>query len=242
MSRLILIRHAQASFSPDPEKAFEDYDRLSRLGYLQAEALGEELVAAGVVFDRVYTGPAARQRQTAEAVGAVYARQRRAWPELRTEEGLAEHQGAAVVRMALAEADYEHERARLGDGATRPDDATRAYFTVFQRVTRSWARGELREPHGAESWQSFRARVQAGVRRIMTESGRGATVAAFTSGGPIGSTVAHVLGLDDERAIELAWAVDNTTLTELLFTEERVSLKSFNAQPRTGAAELVTHV
>jgi len=40
----------------------------------------------------------------------------------------------------------------------------------------------------------------------------------------------------------LAWTVENATLTELLFTTERVSLKSFNAQPRIGSPELVTYV
>jgi broad specificity phosphatase PhoE len=80
------------------------------------------------------------------------------------------------------------------------------------------------------------------VRQILDESGRGSTVAAFTSGGPIGSTVAWALGLDDERAIELAWMVENATLTELLFSGDRVSLKSFNAQPRVGSPELVTYV
>jgi len=245
MSRLILVRHAQASFSPDPAKAFEDYDRLSALGRRQAEALGEELIAAGIAFDRVYTGPALRQRQTAEAVGSVYARRGSMWPAALTEPGLGEHEGAAVVRRALARPEHQEERRRIGvleDAGGHSIDAARAYFTVFQRVTRRWARGELPGSHGEESWRAFRSRVQQALRRIMAESGRGTTVAAFTSGGPIGSTVAHVLGLDDERAIELAWAVDNTTLTELLFTEERVSLKSFNAQPRTGASELVTNV
>ena len=259
MSRLILVRHAQASFSPDPSRAFVDYDRLSELGHQQAEALGEELVAAGVAFDRAFTGPAARQRQTAEGVAAVYARHGRPFPELHTLDALEEHSGATVVRRALAEPEHEADRVRLGvaldaaqmSGGTAGADAreasahadpTRAYFTVFQRVTRLWARGELPDALVEESWQAFRARVEDGVRRILAESGRGATVAAFTSGGPIGSTVARVLGLDDERALELAWAVENATLTELLFTERRVSLKTFNAQPRIGAPELVTYV
>ena len=259
MSRLILIRHAQASFSPDPSKAFVDYDRLSELGHQQAEALGEELVAAGVVFDRAYTGPAARQRQTAEGIAAVFARHGRPFPEPITLDSLEEHSGATVVRRALAEPEFEPDRVRLGvaldaaemRGGTGGADAresaahanpTRAYFSVFQRVTRRWARGELPDALVEESWQAFRARVDAGVRRIITESGRGTTVAAFTSGGPIGSTVARVLGLDDERALELAWTVENATLTELLFTEGRVSLKSFNVQPRIGAPELVTYV
>lgn len=259
MSLLILIRHAQASFSPDPSKAFVDYDRLSELGHHQAEALGEELVAAGITLDRVYTGPAARQRQTAEGVAAVYARHGRAFPELLTSDALEEHDGATVVRRALAEPDYEEDRVRLGialdaaemrGGSAAADaretaarvDPTRAYFSVFQRLTRLWARGEMPESLVEESWQAFRARVEAGVRQILAESSRGTTVAAFTSGGPIGSTVARVLGLDDERALELAWTVENATLTELLFTEGRVSLKSFNAQPRIGAPELVTYV
>jgi broad specificity phosphatase PhoE len=253
MSRLILIRHAQASFSPDPSRAFVDYDRLSPLGHEQADALGEELVAAGIAFDRVYTGPAARQRQTADGVAAVYARHGRRFPQLLPSEGLEEHRGATVVRRALADPEYEQDRVRLdvavgraggGDasGEAAQVEASRAYFTVFRSVTRRWARGELSESLGHESWQAFRARVEAGVRRIVEEAGRGVTVAAFTSGGPIGSTVAWALGLDDEKALELAWTVENATLTELLFTTERVSLKSFNAQPRIGSPELVTYV
>jgi broad specificity phosphatase PhoE len=245
MSRLILIRHAQASFSPDPAKAFVDYDQLSPLGHRQAEALGEELVAAGIAFDRAYTGPAVRQRQTAEAVAAAYAHHGWTFPSLVTSEGLEEHAGATVVRRALAEPEYEEERVRLVAAlrdAAAEGSASRAYFTVFRAVTRRWARRELPEAVAEQSWQSFRSRVEVGVRKIIADSGRGATVAAFTSGGPIGSTVAQVLGLDDEAALELAWAVENATLTEILFSEERVSLKSFNAQPRVGAPELVTYV
>ena len=78
--------------------------------------------------------------------------------------------------------------------------------------------------------------------RILEEASGSATIAVFTSGGPIGSIVARVLGLDDEQAIELAWAVQNTTVTELVFREDRLSLKSFNAQPRFSSVELVTYV
>jgi hypothetical protein len=67
-------------------------------------------------------------------------------------------------------------------------------------------------------------------------------VGVFTSGGPVGSAVAWALGLGDEQALDLAWMVDNATVTEILFSGEQVSLKSFNVQPRIGAAELVTGV
>jgi broad specificity phosphatase PhoE len=245
MSRLVLIRHAQASFSSDPERAFQDYDRLSELGRRQAEALGEELVAADVAFDRVYSGPAVRHQETTESVASAFARLARPWPEPVTVEELGEHQGARVVRRALDLPKYREVRALLeagiGGGSVDPE-LRRAYLIVFRRVTREWARGELSFGSDEESWRSFRGRVEAGVRRILSEAGRGATVGVFTSGGPIGSTVAWALGLGDEQALELAWIVENATITELLFNGDRVSLKSFNVQPRLSARELITHV
>ena len=246
MSRLILVRHAQASFSADPERAFQDYDRLSDLGRRQAEALGGEMADAGVSFDRVYSGPSVRHRETAELVGVAYARLGLGFPEILPAEALAEHQGARVVRRALEGEHYAEERGRLAAAANGGDAASpelrRVYLTVFRHVTRQWARRELPTAPAEESWQTFRARIEAGVRRILDETGKGATVGVFTSGGPIGSTVAWALGLDDERALELAWIVENATLTELLSTDGRVSLKSFNVQPRIASTELITYV
>lgn len=246
MSRLLLIRHGQASFSPHPELAFEDYDRLSELGLRQSTALGAELASAGVIFDRVYGGPLERQRRTAAAVAEAYAHQSKPWPGITELPELAEHQGSRVVRHALLSAP-EHEEAlrllRAGAGGDGQDvERMRTYFTVFRSVTRQWARGEITAPDDSESWQAFRARVGVGIAQVLTEAGSGATVAAFTSGGPVGSTVAWALGLDDEQALELAWMVENATVTEVLFSQGQVSLKSFNAQPRLGDSDMVTGV
>ena len=243
MSRMILVRHAQATFSTDPSEAFENYDQLSPLGLKQADSLGEELVRSGVVFDRVFVGPAQRHRQTADAVASAYARSDRPWPDPVTVEQLEEHSGARVVEKVLSRPEYEGQleaiQARDSDGKQR----ARAYFSAFRQITRSWARDELPSDIGVEeSWQAFRARVESGVGHILDDVGSGTTIGVFTSGGPIGSIVAWVLGLDDERAMELAWAVQNTTLTELVFREEGLSLKSFNAQPRFSSVELATYV
>jgi len=244
MSRLIRIRHAQASFSRGPSHSFQDYDRLSPLGFRQADSLGAELAASGVVLDRVYVGPAERHRQTAEGVASAYARLDRPWPDPVVIDGLAEHDGARVVDRALAQPDYDEELVRLSalDAEAASHDRQRIYFTAFRRVTRQWARGELPPEFVEESWQTFRSRVEAGVRGILDGAEKGDSLGVFTSGGPIGSTVAWVLGLGDERALELSWIVQNATLTELLFTSGRVSLKSFNVQPRLGLPELYTYV
>lgn len=246
MSRLLLIRHGQASFSAHPERAFEDYDRLSELGRQQSTALGEALASGGVMFDRVYSGPLVRQRETADAVGLVYERLSKPWPGVTEVPELEEHEGSRVVRHALSE-EPEHREALERLLAVKGEDGEeielmRTYFTVFRRVTRRWARGEIAPPGVSESWQAFRARVGAGIERILSESGRGVTVGAFTSGGPVGSTVAGALGLSDEQALELAWMVENATVTEMLFSDGRVALKSFNVQPRLGASGMMTSV
>lgn len=246
MSRLLLVRHGQATFDAHPERAFEDYDRLSDLGRQQSSALGEELASGGVVFDRVYSGPLKRQRETAEAVGSAYERLGKPWPGVIDIVELAEHEGSRVVRHALS-TEPEHEEAlhRLLSSAGEDGeeiDLMRTYFRVFRRVTRKWARGEIAPPGVEESWHAFRVRVESGIRRIVSESGRGVTVGVFTSGGPIGSTVAWSLGLGDEEALDLAWMVENATVTEFLFSGDQCSLKSFNVQPRIGSAEMITGV
>ena len=227
----------------DPSEAFENYDQLSPLGLEQAAALGEELVRSGVVFDRVFVGPAKRHRQTADAVAAAYARSDRPWPAPVKLEQLEEHSGARVVEKVLSRPEYGGHRQAIQAPDSDSRQRARAYFSAFREITRSWARGDLAFDVGVEeNWQAFRARVEAGVDGVLAEVGRGNTVGVFTSGGPIGSTVARVLGLDDEAAMELAWAVQNTTLTEFVFREDRLSLKSFNAQPRFSSVELVTYV
>jgi broad specificity phosphatase PhoE len=246
MSRLVLIRHAQANFSREPDRAFHDYDRLSSLGELQAERLGEELHASGTAFSRVCVGPAMRHRQTAEAVASVYLRHGAAWPEAESVGELDEHQGSSVVERVLGAPGTDEELVRVvaaGAEASGDEERVRAYFHAFRVVTRRWARGELSAAHDAgETWRDFRSRVERGMRRILEGSRRGETIAVFTSGGPIGSTVAWALALDDEAAIELAWAIENATVTELLHRDGRMSLKSFNTQPRIGSVELRTYV
>jgi broad specificity phosphatase PhoE len=246
MSRLLMIRHAQATLSAEPNRAFGDYDRLSDLGLRQAEHLGEELAASGTVFDRVRVGPARRHRQTADAVASVYERLGLPWPEVETVEELAEHQGASVVERALERPDHDEELLRLREAtivAESADARLRLYFQAFRRVTLQWAQGSLPPSlDGQEDWRSFRARVEVGVGRMLAGPEVARTTAVFTSGGPIGSTVAWALGLGDQAALELAWTLQNATVTELVQREGRVWLKSFNAHPRIGSAELHTHV
>jgi len=244
MSRLILIRHGQASLSTDPHRAFHDYDRLTPLGVRQSEALGLELAAAGTLFDRVIVGPSVRHAQTAEAAADACRTEGVRWPDVEVLGDLGEHSGSSVVERALEDPGDDAELVALKQAIAEADDRgrTRAYFRAFGAITRRWVRRALPERLGVEEdWQAFRARVEAGVRRIV-DSSDGRTVGVFTSGGPIGSTVALALGLDDPAALELAFVVQNATVTELRVRDGRVRLRSFNTQPRLGSRELHTDV
>ena len=58
MGSLILVRHGQASFGE------KNYDKLSKLGHLQARLLGKFFKKEGVVFDKFFTGNMSRQLET----------------------------------------------------------------------------------------------------------------------------------------------------------------------------------
>ncbi len=236
MSRLLLVRHGQASAGSD------DYDQLSERGYRQARYLGEQWAAEGLIPDSVYVGPRKRHRQTAETLGAALPR---GWPEPTFLDGWDEHAAYGVVMHSiprLAETDaWVAQRVECSQGAGR--EALRAYFDLYRHVTRLWVRGELDlDGTDFEPWPEFRRRVHAVLEALMESEGRGRTVAVITSSGPVAVAAGRALGLDDEGTMALSWRVQNIAVTEVLFADGSLALKSFNALPRLVGEELKTLV
>lgn len=241
MSRLLLVRHGQASAGS------RDYDRLSELGWRQARELGCYWARLGLVPDRVWVGPCRRQRETAEGVAEAFAGGPRPWPEPEALPGLDEHDGYLVfIRSlpALAEGDRD-ARAAL-ELVDRPlGDDKRMYYRVYRRATRAWARGELELPAGEpalEDWPEFRHRAEEALERLRAGASSGRTVVAFTSAGPVAVAVGSALGLDDEAVVRLSWSVCNASVTEFLFSGERFSLHAFNGQAHLAEAGLESWV
>ena len=238
MSFLTLVRHAQASFFA------ADYDCLSPLGREQAGLLGAYWARHGLLFDEVYTGPRARQRQTAEFVGKRYERASLAWPEPAVLAEMDEydfsnilrHLGPELARQDRAFASLvDRYRQSEGNGAR-----TRSFQQMFESLMEHWqsldAAGE-----GWESWQVFRARVQRGLDHIRDRPGTGRRIAVFTSGGVIGTLLQAALGVPDRMALELNWRNRNCSLTEFVFTRGRLTLDSFNSVPHLEDAAFWTY-
>ena len=66
MSKIYLIRHAQASFLAD------DYDNLSNKGSLQSEILGRYFVEKNIHFDKIFIGKLKRHQQTFDGFNKAF--------------------------------------------------------------------------------------------------------------------------------------------------------------------------
>jgi broad specificity phosphatase PhoE len=237
LSELVLVRHGQASFLE------EDYDRLSELGEEQMRRLGAYWAARGVRFDRVFSGPLARQRGSAELVGAQFAEAGVSWPDIEPLDALAELPAEDLARKGFAkllgEDAYVQEQLAAFQAATDRASKTRHFQAAFERVVAYWANGGLGD-EGLETWKAFVARVHGALALMTDVNGRGQRIAAFTSGGPTGVAIQHALKTDIETTLGIVWRVRNGSFSEFLFTDGAFSLLSYNAVPHLEDAELLT--
>ena len=225
MSRLILVRHGQATS-----------DLLTSLGEGQAEALARRWLAEGMSPDVAWHGRLERQRRTAEVVAETFAKAQRPFPPLRVLPGLDEYPAEAALErlgptLAAREPGFAALRQAWLEGGP-PKKANARFQRMFEPLMQAWQRGEAGHPK-VEPWSAFAARVRKALKTLA--QGRGVTVAAFTSGGPIGTMTQTVLEAPDSKALELNWRVRNASLTTFLFRGEQLSLDGFNDTGHLGA-------
>ena len=238
MGYLVLVRHGQA-------RSFEkEGDRLSSLGEEQARELAGYWIRQGVNFDEVYSGALTRQRRTAEIAGERFAQDGLDWPQLQIMPELNEYDSIGIINNlipSLAERDAAFRA--LADAFERNRDTperNRHFQKMFEAVTSVWLGGEF-EVEGVEPWRSFQSRVRAAIKGIISGPGSGRRVAVFTSGGVIGVTVQNVLNAPEPSALEINWRVRNCSMTEFIFSRDRLSLDSFNTIPHLDDPALRTY-
>ncbi len=213
MSTLTVVRHGQA-------RPFEkDSDRLSEIGELQVNALKKYWARTGVTFDEVWSGSLERQRRTAALTVDKPAEVSEDWKEYDTE-GVRYKLIPALIPPEEIEA-FEME----GPGPNR----NRRFQKMFEAAMVAWLEGSI-GVEGMEHWPAFQYRVLRDLRRIQ-EGPPNRRVVVFTSGGPIGLLVQTVLAAPDRSFLEVNWRIRNCSLTEFVFSSDRISLDSFNAIP-----------
>lgn len=214
MSVLTLVRHGQASFGA------ERYDRLSPLGERQAEHLREHFETIGQPPDRLIAGRPDRQQSTAR----ILAGPRNI--DITIDEAFDEYDAGTLLRLHAERHGTTITDLMGADGRIDP----RRFQRRLETVGLAWIAGELADPT-LERWSDFRARVARGLATAMDRADRGTRVIVCTSAGVIGAAVGELLGLGDREALKLSWSVHNSSMTQILFDDERRSLRCFNATP-----------
>ena len=229
MSRLLYFRHAQASFG----KA--DYDQLSELGYEQSSVLGQHLVTQEVQFDHIYVGPLKRHHQTLSKVVEAYKVAGVPLPDIQEIKELEEHRGPEILKTNMSKIRDFDPQIRQWDEERIEDPSlfTKNGLLIFERAMEMWATGALEhlQPEQYLNWADFRKQVSNGYEYVLDKHKheRGKTIGLFTSGGTISAIMGRVLGIESDRdVIRLNGIVQNTSITEVLYSEHRATLKRFN--------------
>ena len=221
MSRILLVRHGQASFGA------ADYDELSPTGHEQSRVLGAALAARGVVPDLVVTGGMRRHAQTAAGVleGA-------GWPTpVDVDPGWGEFDHLQVLAV--------HDQPTTAEGESEKV----VFQRWFEQATRRWTSGEHDESYD-ESFAAFTARVGAALARLAEGLPRGGTAVVLTSGGPV-AWVAAALLADAEPARTDLWlrlnpVSINTGTSTVVRGSRGTTLVTFNAADHL-SPDLITY-
>ncbi|WP_066271949.1 histidine phosphatase family protein [Hydrogenophaga palleronii] len=210
MGTLYLVRHGQASFGAD------DYDQLSELGQRQSVQLGRYWAERGLRFDAVITGSLRRHHQTWAGIaeGAGLALQPLVWP------GLNEYDADAVIRCI-----HPHPLQKATSAAETPE-LYRSHFRLLRDGLTQWMAGTV-SPQGMPTYNDFVRGVTSALDHVRAQHQQ-QNVLLVSSGGPIATAVAHVLGLSPEASIELNLRIRNSAVTEFQFNPKRHSLLSYN--------------
>ncbi|GEO84703.1 MULTISPECIES: histidine phosphatase family protein [Alphaproteobacteria] len=221
--RITLVRHGQASFGDAV------YDRLSPVGIRQARLLGEWWALRADPRPVVVCGSLRRHRETAEAcldgwgISPCEIHEDGGFDEFDHQEVLARHAP-----------DFARPEDLVRFLAEQPD-ARRAFQRLFADAVARWAGGG-NDGEYRESWPGFKARCVQALARAAALRDDGGPVVVFTSGGPIGTAVQHILQVPDSHVFDLYWVLQNASVTRLDNRRGRLTLSSFNGVPHLEAA------
>jgi broad specificity phosphatase PhoE len=208
------VRHGQASFGA------ADYDNLSDLGAEQALQLGGWFAQAQIKPTRLIAGGLRRHQQTS-----------RAWAQ-----GFVEKGGilpdAQFHSLDPRWNEYDHEdifgkgtKAFGLEGMANKEMSKRDFQKLFEKAIARWIGGKHDDEY-AEPWSVFAGRCSSALSDV--KQMRGETPIVFTSGGAIGATVAHVLGLPASQAMQFNYLIANCSVSRIIYRDDEASLASFN--------------
>jgi broad specificity phosphatase PhoE len=104
----------------------------------------------------------------------------------------------------------------------------RQHFRLLREGLQAWMDGRT-APVGMPSYVEFVTGVREALDHVRSQ--HEGNVLIVSSGGPIATAVAAVLGAPKATVIELNLRIRNSAVTEFVFTPKRHALLSFNTLP-----------
>ena len=217
MTTVYLIRHGQASFGQ------ENYDELSSLGHQQAERLGKMMSKRLPAFDAVFLGTMLRHKQTAENCLLEFGTKlEQTDPSFDSNWNEYDHQD--ILRQYRPE--FKTAKSMMAFIRAQ-DNPKKAFEDDFNGAINRWISGE-HDSEYVESWTSFTKRVQTALKTALDAGVDKKNVAIFTSGGPISLVTQALLGVSQEKIMQMNWTLVNCGVTKIVATNSRVFLSSLN--------------
>ena len=238
MSKIILIRHGQASYGA------ADYDNLSEKGHLQSKALGEYFADQNIKLDKIFVGKLKRHNQTLEAFTESYKKSPNTLPSPTFLKELNEHHGNETLRLAYDDFIEKYEIAKKWADEIKGNPAIqkRNSLLIFELFFKEYASGRYDfKHHTVQHWIDFRNQTKKGIEIIKNEIGSGETVAVFTSGGTKSSIIGDCVGAKEEKIADFNLVIKNASFSQMLFSRNNLNLLSLNETPHL-SDDLITFI
>ncbi len=238
MSKIFLIRHAQASFLAD------DYDNLSEKGILQSEALGTYFVKNNIHFDKIFIGKLKRHQQTFDGFIHAFSNNGIKLPKPIYLEELNAHQALDALTFYYEDFinQYGYAKKLLAEIHENPNLKQKNSILIFELFLKAYVSGKYAVNHETiQSWLDFRAQTKRGVTNILKQIGKRETIGIFTSGGTKSSIIGDTLAISEEKISELNLSFRNTSFSQLIYSKNKLNILSLNEIPHL-PKELITFV
>lgn len=228
MAAIYLIRHGQASFGST------DYDQLSEKGSKQGVMLGQYWQSS-VVPSKFYSGDLLRHGQTVKCFIQGYQGE---------ETPMIIHSGFNEFDHVDILVNYNPQwqnDVKMSEAINRLKEPNKTFQKEFSQALNRWVTGN-KDHEYKESWPQFKMRCIRALQDIIAQelantrkftagvehTKKSKDILVFTSGGTISVIVQHILALSDQQTLQINQQCRNTSVTKLLFSQNKLSVDYLN--------------
>jgi broad specificity phosphatase PhoE len=225
-----LIRHAQASILE------EDYDNLSELGIKQANLLAQYFQDESIIPSIIITGSLKRHIQTAEPTIKLIGKKSKI-KEYREMNEFSKDLMKGLIEIELNR-NPEFAKEVNAYQAIRKIGGKKlviSFFKLTNHLILKWKNGMT--PPNIESYDDFVKRILFFKEELMKEK-TNTNIFIFSSGTPISYLTSNIIGMPEDRRIDLANYLWNTSVSVFKLKNSIFFPISINTIPHLHTKEL----